>query len=83
MKRTTELGRADTTRRAELCLELAPAGWMLSTLHHFFPLSPVESPREEKQAWQARTLRGRNTDSKMTRAVTRSHYLVNERARVP
>ena len=56
MKRTTELGRADTTRRAELCLELAPAGWMLSTLHHFFPLSPVESPREEKQAWQARTL---------------------------
>lgn len=51
MKRTTELGSADTTLRAELRLELAPAGWMLSTLHHFFPYSPWR-PREEKQAWQ-------------------------------
>lgn len=65
MKRTTELGSADTTRRAELCLELAPAGWMLSTLHHFFPLSPVESQgREAGMARQDSLSAGRTQTAK-------------------
>ena len=64
MKRTTEQGSADTMLRAELHLQLAPAGWVLSTLHHFFPPLPSGEflGREAGMAEAGLSLRGRNTD---------------------
>lgn len=64
MKRTTEQGSAATMLKAELRLQLALAGWVLSTLHHFFPPLPSgESLGREAGMAEARlSLRGRNTD---------------------